>query len=192
MSSEFYCGNCGASLNAGSEYCGVCGTSTSSGDTLAQEITQSLNIFVMRRRTAAIFVRTLVSSIGNSTTFGLIGLALFVIDIILMRNGEDWTAKVLGLRVIRTNGDIAGLAHMWTRLCLSVVSGFILGIGFLWAYVDRNNQTLHDKLSGTYVVLDVPELAERPISSGSKSMIWGRVSLGIAALFSIGTILSLI
>ena len=192
MSAKLHCGNCGASLSAGAEYCGVCGTSTRSGDTLAQEVTQSLNIYVMRRRTAAIFVRTLVSSIGNGTTFGLIGLALFVIDIILMRNGEDWTAKVLGLRVIRTNGDIAGLAHMWTRLCLSVLSGVLLGIGFLWAYVDRNNQTLHDKLSGTYVVLDVPELAKRPISSGSKSMIWGIVSLGIAAASIIGTLLSLI
>ncbi|MFL2639800.1 MAG: RDD family protein [Dehalococcoidia bacterium] len=189
MSTELYCRNCGASLTTGSEYCGACGTSTSSGETLAQEVTQSLNIHVMRRRTGAIFLRLLVSG-ANSSLFGLISLFLFVIDLILMRNGQDWTARILGLRVVRSNGDIAGLAHMWTRLSVSVFSYLPFGLGFFWAYYDRYNQTLHDKLMGTYVVLDEPQLAERQRSSGSKAMFWSYFCVGFVVLMVLLIILS--
>ena len=122
--------------------------------------------------------------------FGLLSLFLFVIDLILMRNGQDWTARILGLRVVRSNGDIAGLAHMWTRLSVSVFSYLPFGLGFFWAYYDRYNQTLHDKLMGTYVVLDEPQLAERQRSSGSKAMFWSYFCVGFVVLMVLLIILS--
>ena len=181
MSTTSYCGTCGNTLEPTADYCPVCGTSTSSGNTLAQEITSSLNIDVMWRRTGAMFIRGLVS-VGNSSLFGLLSLFLFFIDLILMRNGQDWTARILGLRVVRSNGDIAGLAHMWTRLSVSFFSYLLFGLGFFWAFFYKHNQTLHDKLMGTYVVLDEPRLDERRRSSGSKAVYWSYFCVGFMGL----------
>ena len=71
---------------------------------------------------------------------------------------------------------------MWTRFSVSSISYLLFGLGFLWAYYDRNNQTLHDKLMGTYVVLDEPPLAERQRSSGSKAIYWSYFCLALVAL----------
>lgn len=142
----------------------------------------------MWRRTGAMFVRFLVS-LGNSSMFGLLSFFLFFIDLILMRNGQDWTARILGLRVVRSNGDIAGFAHMWTRFSVSIFSYVLFGLGFFWAFYDRYNQTLHDKLMGTYVVLDEPQLAERQRSSGSKAMLWSYFCVGLVGLIFLLTIM---
>ena len=32
------------------------------------------------------------------------------------------------------------------------VSSIFCGLGYIWAIFDKNNQTWHDKLAGTYVV----------------------------------------
>jgi uncharacterized RDD family membrane protein YckC len=102
-----------------------------------------------------------------------------------MRSGQDWTAKIFSLRVVRTNGDIAGLAHMFTRTSVSILSYLVLGLGFITAYFDNNKQTWHDKIMGTYVVRDEPSMTDRRISSGTGAKIWGYFVLGVLLLASI-------
>ena len=157
----------------------------SSGNTLFQLLRDPSKFEVMVRRTGTIMLRSLALLVlvinysiwGESSRYAL--YFLIIVDLILMRNGQDWTAKILGLRVIRSNGDTAGLAHMWARMTVSLLSLLVFGLGYLWAYVDRNNQTLHDKLMGTYVVLDVPNFAGRHGSSGFKSRKYGYFTLGL-------------
>jgi uncharacterized RDD family membrane protein YckC len=184
MSTESYCRNCGTSLDAEVVYCPVCGTSTSSGYTVSEQTVASLNTDVMPQRTGAIAIRMLISGIGFTGLLSLIGPILFIVDLILMRNGQDWTAKVFHLRVVRTNGDIAGLAHMVTRTTVSILSLFIFGLGFITAYFDDNKQTWHDKIMGTYVVKDDPGLADRGISSSKGAKIWGYFLLGGLFVFA--------
>ena len=164
MSTESYCRNCGTSLDVEVVYCPVCGTSTSSGYTVSEETVGSLNTDVMPQRTGAIAIRILISVIGGTGLLSLISPILFILDLILMRNGQDWTAKVFHLRVVRTNGDIAGLAHMVTRATVSILSYLVFGLGFITAYFNDNKQTWHDKIMDTYVVKDGPSLTDRGIS----------------------------
>jgi len=157
----------------------------SSGNTLPQLLHDPSKFEIMVRRTGTIMARFLALLAlqinyliwGESSIYALYLMIIF--DLILMRNGQDWTAKILGLRVIRSNGDIAGLAHMWARMTVSLLSFLVFGLGYLWAYFDRNNQTLQDKLMGTYVVLDVPNFTGRHCSSGFKSRIYGYFTLGL-------------
>ena len=192
MSTESYCRNCGTSLDAEVVYCPVCGTSTSSGYTVSEETVGSLNTDVMPQRTGAIAIRILISVIGGTGLLSLISPILFILDLILMRNGQDWTAKVFHLRVVRTNGDIAGLAHMVTRATVSILSYLVFGLGFITAYFNDNKQTWHDKIMDTYVVKDGPSLTDRGISSSKQAKIWGYFLLGVLLVASIAILISFI
>ena len=185
MSAGSYCKNCGNSLDAGVEFCPVCGTSVSSGQTVSEQTSASLNIDVMPERTGAIAIRILISSISFTGLLSLISPILFILDLVLMRSGQDWTAKIFSLRVIRTNGDIAGLAHMFTRTTVSILSYLVFGLGFITAYFDSDKQTWHDKIMGTYVVKDEPSVAGRRISSSTGAKIWGYFVLGVLLVASL-------
>jgi uncharacterized RDD family membrane protein YckC len=67
-------------------------------------------------------------------------------------NGRTLGRMVLGLRLVDTHGLAPAPARAIVRAMLSVVSfGLFLG-GFWMALFDRRGQTLHDKLTSTFVV----------------------------------------
>jgi len=59
---------------------------------------------------------------------------------------------VLGMRVVRVNGDAVAWWDALLRTVGLLASLVTLGIVFLWIARDRRNQGLHDKLAGTLVV----------------------------------------
>ena len=59
---------------------------------------------------------------------------------------------LLGLKVVRTDGEPVNLLVAIVRSLSSLFSGLVLGLGFLWAAWDRDKQTWHDKIAGTVVV----------------------------------------
>jgi len=78
----------------------------------------------------------------------------------LLYNGYFWTQNngqtpgkgLMGIRVVKTNGAKLTLVDAALRYVGYYISTFVLFLGWLWAIPDANNQTLHDKLAGTYVV----------------------------------------
>ncbi|MET0405387.1 MAG: RDD family protein [Cystobacter sp.] len=67
-------------------------------------------------------------------------------------NGRTLGRRILGLRLVDTRGQAPAPARAVVRALLSGVSfGFFLA-GFWMALFDRRGQTLHDKLTSTYVV----------------------------------------
>jgi uncharacterized RDD family membrane protein YckC len=67
-------------------------------------------------------------------------------------NGRTLGRMLLGLRLVDTHGLAPAPARAIVRALLSVVSfGLFLG-GFWMALFDRRGQTLHDKLTSTFVV----------------------------------------
>ena len=71
------------------------------------------------------------------------------------RGGATLAMRTWRLRLVRADGDRPRLGQAWLRYALAWPS-IVLGLGVLWALVDRDRQFLHDRLAGTRIVLDPP------------------------------------
>ena len=74
--------------------------------------------------------------------------------------GQTLPMKTWRLRLVRADGAPVSLARAVHRYLLAALGLFALGLGFLWALVDRDRQFLHDRLAGT-AIIDVPRAATR-------------------------------
>lgn len=61
---------------------------------------------------------------------------------------------ILGLRVVRTDGQSLKLGSAIRRVIGYYISFFALFVGFLWILLDDRRQGWHDKLADTVVVYD--------------------------------------
>ena len=59
---------------------------------------------------------------------------------------------LLGLRILRADGQRIGLGRAIVRYAGYWVSLIFLGLGFIWILFDRRRRGWHDKLAGTCVV----------------------------------------
>jgi uncharacterized RDD family membrane protein YckC len=66
--------------------------------------------------------------------------------------------QIMGLRVIRTQGQQVGWVRAIIRYIGYFISAIALFLGFLWVFIDGRRQGWHDKLADTLVVYqwDVP------------------------------------
>ncbi len=102
----------------------------------------------------------------------MVGLAAIIANLVLYARGQDLGAFVLKMRVVRSNGEVAGFFHMWTRSLASVLSLLPLLAGYWTAFSDPRKQTWHDKLLQTYVVDDLPDYANRPKTNSTGAVVW--------------------
>jgi uncharacterized RDD family membrane protein YckC len=70
---------------------------------------------------------------------------------------EGFTGKtigkmILGIRIIRDDGESMRLWEAFVRWLGYYVSAFFIFMGFIWAIFDSKNQAWHDKFAGTYVI----------------------------------------
>jgi uncharacterized RDD family membrane protein YckC len=65
--------------------------------------------------------------------------------------GQTLGAMAAGVRVTRPNGDSVGLGRAAARAGMAIVSGLVLGLGYLWAAWDREKRTWHDMVADTRV-----------------------------------------
>jgi uncharacterized RDD family membrane protein YckC len=56
------------------------------------------------------------------------------------------------MRIVRRDGAPVELPRAALRYALAWISLVTLGAGFLWAWIDRDRQFLHDRLAGTRIV----------------------------------------
>tara|TARA_B100000519_G_C14213608_1_gene423840 strand:+ start:172 stop:663 length:492 start_codon:yes stop_codon:yes gene_type:complete len=77
-----------------------------------------------------------------------------------LKSGQTLGMLAWRLRLETTSGNSLKTKQVLVRWLVSWPSFLFLGLGYLWLYIDRNGDTLHDKLSGTKVIL-IPK-SERP------------------------------
>jgi uncharacterized RDD family membrane protein YckC len=65
--------------------------------------------------------------------------------------GQTLPMKTWRLRLEREEGGAVGVPRALHRYLLAVLGTLAAGLGFLWAFVDRDRQFLHDRLAGTAV-----------------------------------------
>jgi uncharacterized RDD family membrane protein YckC len=72
------------------------------------------------------------------------------------RSGQTLPMKTWRIRLVRA--DTGGPVGVWQgahRFLIAVLGTLAAGLGFWWAFIDRDRQFLHDRLSGTALV-DAP------------------------------------
>ena len=68
------------------------------------------------------------------------------------RGGQTLPMKTWRIRLVRVDGTPVNAARAVHRYVVALLGTAALGLGFLWALVDRDRQFLHDRLSGTALV----------------------------------------
>ena len=66
--------------------------------------------------------------------------------------GQTVPMKTWRLRVVGRDGEPVPTRQAVMRYFAAMVGSLALGFGFLWAFVDRDRQFLHDRIAGTRVV----------------------------------------
>jgi uncharacterized RDD family membrane protein YckC len=72
--------------------------------------------------------------------------------------GQTLPMKTWRFKLVRWDGAPVSVPRALHRYLLAALGFFALGLGFLWALVDRDRQFLHDRLAGT-ALIDVPPAA---------------------------------
>lgn len=161
------CQTCRIEIVPGSRWCSVCRTSllNPSAGRLAPPV-KRLGAFVLDLFAPVLAWFLVFSAVGVGMATGsdaalgvsgLLSLALFfgyvVWSLLLFSRGETPGKHLLGIRVIREDGQSAGFLTMLVREWVGKwISGLIFSLGFLWILLDRDKQGWHDKLMSTYVV----------------------------------------
>ena len=198
MASADTCLNCGQELRRDSNDCGVCGTPRHRSEPVGlssaddpwgdrQIETEELARHAHSReddRLAGMGTRTW-ATLMNFAIALFLPFAWFIwgpLTVWKYRRGQDIGASVFKIRVVRTDGEVAGFYHMWTRNLLASLGLLALGAGYWTAYFDENNRTWHDKIMGTYVIWDNSDAKHRPGTSsyGARVGFWISIPAGIA------------
>ncbi|MBS1810623.1 MAG: RDD family protein [Acidobacteria bacterium] len=70
-----------------------------------------------------------------------------------VRDGQRIGQRLVGLRIIRTDGAMLGYRTVVLRHLIGYpLSLLCLGLGFLWMIIDPKQRGWHDKLAGTLIV----------------------------------------
>jgi uncharacterized RDD family membrane protein YckC len=88
------------------------------------------------------------------------GLALTIVTVVLVhRNGQTIGKKLLGIKVVRSNGSRASLGRIfWLRNVVNMLPSMIPYLGSLYFFIDSlfivadDRKCLHDKIADTIVV----------------------------------------
>ena len=95
---------------------------------------------------------------GDSVRGGWLGLLEFAVLWLLAglyavlswrRGGQTLGARAWRLRVVAASGGSATARAAWLRYAVGGVSLLAGGLGFWWAWIDRDRLTWHDRISGT-------------------------------------------
>ena len=65
------------------------------------------------------------------------------------RGGQTLPMKTWRIRLERSDGGAVDAGRAARRYLFALAGGAALGIGYLWAFLDRDGQFLHDRLAGT-------------------------------------------
>ncbi len=97
-----------------------------------------------------------VLSQGQSTVLqgapAVILQAAYVILLWVNMGGQTLGKKVMGIKVIKSDGTPIDYVTAIIRYLGYMLSALPLGLGYLWVIWDKNKQGFHDKIANTYVV----------------------------------------
>nr|VFJ60462.1 MAG: Uncharacterized membrane protein YckC, RDD family [Candidatus Kentron sp. FW] len=85
----------------------------------------------------------------------LLGVCFLYFGWFWMRGGQTLGMRTWRIRLQDKNGGRITWWRAGVRFLSAILSWSVFGLGFLWALIDRERKTWHDRLSGT-VLVSVP------------------------------------
>ncbi|VUT24830.1 MAG: RDD family protein [Candidatus Methanolliviera sp. GoM_asphalt] len=71
----------------------------------------------------------------------------------LFGRGQTLGMMAMKIKLTRTDGTYPiGYTRGLLRYVGTIISALVIGIGYLWIVIDKDNQGWHDKIADTYVV----------------------------------------
>lgn len=68
------------------------------------------------------------------------------------RGGQTLGMRPWRLKVIGRDGGQPRMSTLWLRFAVATASLGLAGLGFWWAWIDRDRLTWHDRISGTRMI----------------------------------------
>ena len=69
--------------------------------------------------------------------------------------GQTLGMKAAKIKLCGTDGTYpVGYGKGFLRCIGMIISGLVIGLGYLWILIDETKQGWHDKIAGTYVVVE--------------------------------------
>ena len=65
------------------------------------------------------------------------------------RGGQTLGMRPWRLQVVDLSGQVPATTALWRRFAMATLSFLPAGLGFWWAWLDRDRLTWHDRVSGT-------------------------------------------
>lgn len=160
------CPKCHQEAAPGQRWCGVCHASLIGHRAQLASPGRRLGAYFLDVLTPMLAVLAMMSIAGAGLATGseggggmglLFALALFVAYVVwairLFAQGTTPGKKMLGMRVVKEDGQPAGFGTMLAREWIGKwISAVVLSMGFIWILLDKDRQGWHDKLVSTYVV----------------------------------------
>lgn len=98
---------------------------------------------------------------GEAVAAGDVGFRLYLLAVawaflvgFWLRGGRTLGMLAWRLRLVAADGSRVSLRQASARFFAAILSWLPAGGGFLWALIDRDGLTWHDRLSGTHLVLE--------------------------------------
>jgi len=110
-----------------------------------------LDIIILGIPAGIINMILLISGLDSLTSLVSIGMIVLVIWMEGTKGGTPGKL-VLGYKIVNNKGKFIGIPGAILRYLGKIVSGLILGIGFLMIGLTEKKQGLHDKIANCYVV----------------------------------------
>lgn len=110
-------------------------------------------VIVMAPQTEADITQMQATLQPFSQLVGFILSLIYYVYIPVRWDGRTVGKNVMKIRIIRSNGDSVGYGTMFLREIIGkFLSAIIFFIGYIMAFFDDENRTLHDRLADTRVV----------------------------------------
>ena len=82
----------------------------------------------------------------------ILGILFAYFNAFWLRSGQTLAMKTWRIRLVQQSGGTLTFKQAALRFVLALLGLLLAGIGFWWAFIDRDKQFLHDRLVGTLLI----------------------------------------
>ncbi|MCK4734338.1 MAG: RDD family protein [Methanophagales archaeon] len=155
-----FCPKCGAELVGGMKFCSSCGARISElgmekADAGARFGSYIIDGVIVTVISYALIIPLCMSGVEYAAV-SWIGLPISIgYFTYFFGNGQTLGMKAVKIKLCGTDGTYPiGYGRGFLRWIGMIISGLVIGLGYLWILIDKNKQGWHDKIADTYVVVE--------------------------------------